>query len=202
MTSTTARQRVLTYLRRSGPMTAAQISRGLSMSTATVRHHLSILTADGRVTAADGPTAARRRGRPQKLYHLSNNMWGDNLAALADALLAGRPDLHILAERLGARMGPFDLRSSATRQLEQLVQSLNKAHYDARWEAGAEGPRILLGRCPYAEIIDAHPELCALDSHLLGGAMNAEAQQIAKMDRRTGKPDRCIFVLRRVKRGG
>ena len=172
------------------------------MSVPTVRHHLSILISDGRVTASGGAVPTHRRGRPQKLFRLSDKMLGGNLAALTDSLLMNRPDLRVLALRLQERMGSFDEKLSATRRLEKLVEKLNEAHYDAHWEAGAEGPRILFGHCPYAEVIDTHPELCGMDGYLLGGILNAEVEQTAKLDRKTGRPDRCVFALRRVKRGG
>ena len=84
---TTARQKVLTYLNKSRSASAREIARSLKMSAATVRHHLRLLEADGRlelisVRGRDG------RGRPEKIYSLPRAALGTNLAALSEALLA------------------------------------------------------------------------------------------------------------------
>ncbi len=180
------------------------------MSAATVRHHLGVLMADGRIVTDATIRPASVRGRPRKLYRLTDSMWGDNLAMLSDVLFEpwlrsgpSQTDLMTLADGLRERMGPIDEKLTATKRIEQLIGKLNKAHYEARWEAGAQGPRILFGRCPYAEIIDEHPYLCDMDRFLLGGAMNADVEQRAMIRRKTGESDRCIFVLRRAAgRGG
>jgi predicted ArsR family transcriptional regulator len=207
-----ARQRILAYVKRWGPVTASKIGRGLNLSAPTVRYHLAILLADGRV-ATDSKIVVPKRGRPEKLYRLSDSMMGDNLAALSDVLLdtlakSRSPDsdrqvgIKPLADGLRERMGAIDAKAPATKRVEQLVEKLNMAHYEARWEAGADGPRILFGRCPYAEIIDRHPELCMVDGLLLGDTLGAEAEQRSKIDRRTGQPDRCVFAMRRTVKGG
>ena len=82
----TARQRVFNYLKKQRSASAAQIGRGLNMSAATVRHHLSILLADGRITLI-GARRRQGRGRPVKIYGLSEKSLGDNFALLSDAVL-------------------------------------------------------------------------------------------------------------------
>ncbi len=202
------------YVRQRGPVAAGTIGQGLNLSVPTVRHHLGILASDGRITADSMKRSAHLRGRPQKLYRLSDSSGGDNLGMLSGAIFSlwsgsklkqgdSSERLRLLADDMRERMGSADERLPATKRLEQWIEKLNDAHYEARWEAGAQGPRILFGRCPYAEIIDQHPELCTVDGFLLGGAMNAEAEQLSKIDRKQGSPDRCIFALKRaVRRGG
>ncbi len=205
MVPITARQRVLAYIRRWNAVTAAQIARGLNMSAATVRHHLAILVSDGRVTAGSA-AAAPRRGRPQKLYRLSDTIAGDNLAMLSDVALdawfghAAQPDrqaaLEALAAALTHRAGRIDGSLPAPKRMVQLIGRLNGLHYQARWEAGAEGPRILFGHCPYAAVIDRHPELCAMDELYLGSALNAEVEQLSKIDRKSLQATQCMFAVR------
>lgn len=74
-----------------------------------------------------------------------------------------------------------------------LVEKLNGMHYQARWEAGADGPRIIFGRCPYAAVIEGHPELCQMDVGLLGNALGRDVRQLAKIEKAQGV---CVFVVR------
>ncbi len=205
MGRTTARQRVLEYVRRGGPITATQTGRGLGMSAATVRHHLSILCADGLILA-DGTAPKSNRGRPEKLYRLSDRAAGDNLTMLSDLTLtrwlAGIADeqrgeaVAVLAQGLAAQIGAIDDRLPATKRLVLLIEGLNRLHYQARWEAGAEGPRILFGHCPYAAIIDRHPELCTMDTVHLTGMLKAQVKQLSKIDRKSGDASQCVFAVR------
>jgi predicted ArsR family transcriptional regulator len=66
-------------------------------------------------------------------------------------------------------------------------------HYQARWEAGADGPRVLFGRCPYAAVIEGHPELCQMDVSLLGNALGREVRQLGKIEKAQGL---CVFAVR------
>ena len=99
---TTARQKVLAYFVKSRTASTREIARALKLSAATVRHHLRVLAADGRLemTAVRGRDG---RGRPEKIYSLPRAALGDNLSVLSDLLLtevgtAARMD--VLAKRL------------------------------------------------------------------------------------------------------
>ncbi len=155
-----------------------------------------------------------RRGRPEKSYRLSDRVIGENLGTLADAVLTswleGATDadraaaLDAVARRLTQQLGAIPMDQPAAKRIVQLTEKLNGMHYQARWEAGAEGPRILFGHCPYAAIIGAHPELCTMDALMLEAATNADVQQLSKIDRRPGRVNQCVFATRfpRPKAGG
>jgi predicted ArsR family transcriptional regulator len=170
---TTARQKVLVYLKKNRLASAQEIARALHVTPANARHHLRILAADGRVMVVR--TDGGGRGRPVKRYGLSAALAGDNLPALLDAILGewlgGLPPsrreqaLRSLAGRMGG--APQAESAPLMRRLASAVERLNQLHYQARWEAGAEGPRLLLGPCPYAKVMAGHPELCTMDSALL-----------------------------------
>jgi predicted ArsR family transcriptional regulator len=192
---TTARQKILAYFNKTRLASAWEISRALKMSAATVRHHIRVLAADGRLER----TSVRRgegKGRPEQVYSLPRAALGDNLAALSDVLLieAGsgiRPES--LAKHLA---GESDLASlPLARRLTLTVEKLNQMNYHARWEAGSEGPRIIFSHCPYAAIIEKHPELCKMDEAMLRTWMGQPATQLSK----TGKEGSsvCIFAIGR-----
>jgi predicted ArsR family transcriptional regulator len=204
MNKLTARQRVLAYLIKQPGASAIQIGRALKISAASIRHHLSILITDGRVVTI-GETRNKGRGRPVKIYKLSEKLLGDNLSLLSSALLKSRlkkipsskqrPILNSVAVELADQIGRTNPNDPIARRLTNLLEKLNEMHYQSRWEAGAEGPRILFGHCPYAAIIDKHPELCQIDRYLLGDEIGTDARQLAKIDQKPGGITHCIFLI-------
>lgn len=188
MAVTTARHRVLAYLTKHRTSSAREISRGLKMSAATVRHHLRVLLSDGRLESASVRVRASR-GRPEKVYSIPRAALGDNLSALSEALLAeaGRAVASAVQLQVQQRMdalakrlaGDADLKSQpVAKRLNLTVEKLNLMNYHARWEAGSAGPRIIFGHCPYAAIITKRPELCRMDAALLQELMGASARQL------------------------
>lgn len=194
---TTARQKILTYLDKSHTASSREIARALQMSAAAVRHHLRVLVSDGRLelVAARGQGRAGR-GRPGKVYSLPAAALGDNLSALSDALLteagSGLP-VESLARHL---VGEANIAGQPlAKRLNLTVEKLNQMNYHARWEAGPAGPRLIFGHCPYAAIIERHPELCRMDEAMLSQWMGQPAAQLFK----TGKESSsvCVFAMGR-----
>ena len=192
MAMTTARHKVLAYLHKSRTATAREISRGLKLSAATVRHHLRVLVSDGRV---ENPATrgSEGRGRPEKVFSIPRAALGDNLSALSEALWteAGKSvRIEALARRLA---GESNFKSQPmTKRLNLIVERLNQMKYHARWEAGAGGPRIIFGHCPYAAILAKRPELCRMDAALLGELMGGSAEQLGTI--RDGSSI-CVFAM-------
>ena len=192
---TTARQKILAYFAKSRTASTREISRALQMSGATVRHHLRVLASDGRLELAS-VRGRDARGGPEKIYSLPRAALGDNLAALSDALLteAGpRVQVETLATRLVGEA------SSANRPLAKrlslTVEKLNQMNYHAHWEAGSEGPRIIFGHCPYAAILEKHPELCRMDQAMLRELTGQPATQTLRAGKEGSSV--CVFVLGR-----
>jgi predicted ArsR family transcriptional regulator len=163
----TVRQKVLAYVKKIRAVSAREIARALKMSAPNVRHHLSVLCSDGRVEVV-AVNNRKGRGRPEKLYSLSQAAMGDNLSALADALLAEAGSRIKLDSLAGRILDPEQFAGlPVTKRLVRLVEKLNEMHYAARWEAGADGPRLIFGHCPFANIIESHPALCKMDTAML-----------------------------------
>jgi DeoR family suf operon transcriptional repressor len=192
---TTARQKVLSYLNKSRTASAREIARSLKMSAATVRHHLRVLSADGRLelTSVRGRDG---RGRPEKVYSLPRAGLGTNLAALSEALLReGSPGIRM--EALAKHLVGDDnfAGQSLAKRLNLTVEKINGMNYHARWEAGSEGPRLVFSHCPYAAIIEKHPELCKMDESMLKDLMGQPARQILKIGQEGSSV--CVFVMGR-----
>ncbi len=189
----TARQKVLAHLKKTRSASAREIARALKMSAPNVRHHLSVLCSDGRVEFVS-VNNREGRGRPEKLYSLSQAALGDNLSGLANALLT------VAGSRLNAEAVASHILDAGQfanlpiiKRLELLVGKLNEMHYQAHWEAGAEGPRMLLGRCPYSQVIEKHPELCKIDAALLRVALGRPVTQLQKNE--AGVRGLCPFLF-------
>ena len=190
---TTVRQKVLAHLKKSRAVTAREIARALKMSPPNVRHHLAVLCSDGRAEVTSSHPR-EGRGRPEKLYSLSQAALGDNLSALANALL-GAAGKKLNVEAVAGRILDSSQFSNLpfTKRLVLLAEKLNEMHYQARWEAGAEGPRVIFGRCPYAKVIDGHPELCKMDTLLLSISLGRPMIQLQKNE--AGARGTCPFLF-------
>jgi predicted ArsR family transcriptional regulator len=102
--------------------------------------------------------------------------------------------LRTLALRLGGE--PTSARH-ITQRLAAAVRRLNDLEYQARWEAHALAPRVILGNCPYAAIIEGHPELCQMDAYLLENQLGQAVSQTAKLERNPQGLPVCVFALGR-----
>jgi predicted ArsR family transcriptional regulator len=192
---TTSRQKVLAYLKKSGTASAREIARSLKMSTATVRHHLRVLAADGRLERSS-LRGRDSRGRPESIYSLPRAALGHNLSALSDALLTeAGSGIHM--EALGKHLaGASEFAGQPlAKRLNLTVEKLNQMNYHAHWEAGSEGPRMIFSHCPYAAIVGRHPELCAMDRAMLMQLTGQDAVQIFKAGKEGSSV--CMFVVGR-----
>lgn len=191
---TTARQKVLAHLKKTRAASAREIARALKMSAPNVRHHLSVLCSDGRVEFV-AVNNREGRGRPEKMYSLSQAALGDNLSALTNALLTeAGPKLNVDAVASRILNSSQFANLLITKRLVLLVEKLNEMHYQARWEAGAEGPRVIFGRCPYAKVIENHPELCKMDVALLEKSLERPVMKSDKNE--TSARGLCPFIFR------
>lgn len=210
---TTVRQRVLDYIRTHRLATASEIGQALHLTAANVRHHLGILYQQGSIEIA-GERPAQGKGRPAQLYAIAQGLQGDNLAYLAGALLDELNDRLVeperqamllrMAQRLAQRTahnqpGEAAQRKSGphlTRRLVNVVQDLNHFHYQARWEAHRDAPRIILAHCPYAAILPEHPEICRLDATLIETLLGVPVEQISRLARDERGATYCMFKIR------
>ena len=198
----TTRQRILDHLRKQQTTTVRELSHALEMTGANIRHHLAMLESNDLVTVV----GQRRegRGRPVNIYRLSRRVLGDGLDKLASAMFDTwlRPGtdqeqetgLRSLAQRLAGEK-TSGTASPVTQRLIATVVRLNEMHYQARWEAGAQGPRILLLHCPYQAIITDYPELCRMDAHLLSVQLDHPVEQVARLESDTRGVPFCAFIM-------
>ena len=75
------------------------------------------------------------RGRPEKLFSLSQAALGDNLAVLVDALLNEKIDPEKIGKAIAQSQGLRDLLviQPMTKRLALLVDKLNEMNYQSHW---------------------------------------------------------------------
>jgi predicted ArsR family transcriptional regulator len=172
----TSRQQVFEYIRSQRSVTAGDISRALGMTSANARHHLKILQDLDLVIAT---THQKRvgKGRPARVFRLSEKVSGNNLGLLAAILLeelllnTETENLALLQQKIAKRLAQIsEVQNFPVNQAARLflaVQRLNQLHYQARWEARSNAPRLILSNCPYLEISEKKPGICAIDAALI-----------------------------------
>jgi len=190
----TTREQILDYLSTHASASAAEIAAVLGVTAANIRHHLGLLQSQGLVVLAStrrGP----RRGRPVKLYRLTSAAQQAYLEPLTRALLdalrdqkEGNTPEQVLCEVFCREIASADHRSLRAR-LQSAMHHLKTLHYEPRWEAHHDGPRVTFHRCPYAQLVEDYPELCRLDTLMLERLLNAK---VTRRERRGGL---CEFVV-------
>jgi predicted ArsR family transcriptional regulator len=223
----TSRQRVLDYIRLHHYVTAVEISRILRMTPANARYHLSVLAEQGVIeVVGDRPTGGK--GRPAQVFTLRSQTLGglEKLAAAALELLekilsaSGEDSALRLLARYLAEGGNKEVpnidssteahaprnqsisRPHLTQRLYETVSRLIELGYAARWEARADAPHIILGNCPYARILSAHPQLCQMDEFLLEALLQTPAKQAAKLAHDSRGAPYCLFIVHERQKPG
>jgi len=198
------RQQIIDLIQQKQTATASELSRALRITTANARHHLSVLSAQG-VILITGYRAAGERGRPSALYGLTQMVAQHNLSELASSLwnefVTDLPPaqqanaLQRIALHLAANP---NIDQSPTRRIYQAIERLNRMHYQARWEARADAPRLTLGHCPYAPILEQHPALCTLDCYLISALTGTQASLIERLALTPQGTQECHFILQKL----
>ena len=195
------RQQILTHLENNHAASAMDISRALGMTTANVRHHLNVLQENGLVNVA-GEIPGQGRGRPTLLYMATAQAQSNNLAGLAAVMISefvtkSKQNLNKRLQKMAKALNTGIAKNgSITQRLYAATRHLNTMHYHSHWEAHADGPQVIFGQCPYAAIIEDHPELCTMDAFVLEDILGAEVEQTAKIEYQPNGQTHCVFAVR------
>jgi predicted ArsR family transcriptional regulator len=190
MPNQTTRTLILEYLHTKGIANVEELSHLLHVTQANIRHHLSTLEDDGLVFVS-GKAHPTGRGRPKKLYQLTQKNAEHNLDRLSSTLLKafihhlapGESDdrLNSLAESIIDPNTKMNQTTNLSERLAKCILVLNDMHYRSRWEAHHSGPRIVFEHCPYRSIIQEHPEICLIDRKILELLLENKIIQIEKL---------------------
>lgn len=139
---------IFEYLLSNSPQTVTQLSQALRLTRADIRHHLSALMEEGRVTKA-GQVSADHGGRPAERYRAIqplNRVWLETLLPNLFQLLRqlGVSEEGINRELANLLLANFHPNGHITARLSQAMQSLKSIGLSAHWIAGSQGPLITI----------------------------------------------------------
>lgn len=145
----------------------------------TVRAHLDVLVAAGHVERIQG--RPHGRGRPPLAFKATADARApyDELSrVLSESLgVAKSPDLaRRTAERWAQSLDPQPIATTADQAVDQAVESLHAVGFSA--EASPLKDSITIGTCPFAELVEEHPIICAIHTELLSTVLSASGQEV------------------------
>ena len=181
MTSKT-REIISKTLRTQGKCTIKDLAEAAAISPVSVRHHMSILQADGLVSVEESRQGV---GRPVHLYSLSEKgaeLFPGRYLRLTNRLLVELKD------------------SLPEEKVLELFSSIATSMADSHAEKFEGLPieqledEILIRElsCPYFKIGIAHPEICVIDQTFIANALSVPVERVACL---LDGDDLCTFSI-------
>ena len=167
---------LLDLIRRSGPLTVVEMATSLGVTGTAIRNRLTRLLGAGLVVRQ---SKHQDRGRPKHTYRVSveaQKRLGQNYADLALALwdemmstVADRKLRRLLFTRVTDRLAEIYRAQVNGQEWEgRLVQLTNLLHdrgveAEVATESGSVVPVLRQHSCPYYELAESDPAICALE---------------------------------------
>jgi len=183
---TGTRERVLSLLLELGPSTTATLGERLGLTQAAIRRHLDALVAEGSVTTREARRRVVARGRPARLYALTDaghaagpNAY-DGLAASALRFMTGEQ----LEAFLKAREDELVLRFSAALEGVEdkpaaLAATMTEDGYAAGVSAQGFGVQLCQHHCPVQHVAAEFPQLCDAETAAISRVLDVHVQRLA-----------------------
>ncbi|MFY9330966.1 MAG: helix-turn-helix domain-containing protein [Candidatus Nanopelagicales bacterium] len=196
-------ERIARALNDSGPSTATALASRLELSGAVVRRHLDALLEAGLATASEsppfGPAPDRRRGRPARVFSLTDagshtfDVAYDDLAVgalrfMRDETPAGTVE-EFTAQRATtwaeSHQARFDALSvdDVDGRVQTLVDVLTEDGYSATL---ADGGQLCQHHCPVAHVAQEFPQICEAETQAFARLLGTHVMRIATISRGDG----------------
>ena len=184
---TGTRERVVALLLELGPSTAATLSDRLALSPPAIRRHLDALLAEGTVSTRESRRRTVTRGRPARLFaltdagHAAGPAAYDTLAVSALRFL-GPEGVEAFAAARGAEL---EQRYAAVTTLpveqrpEALATALAADGYAASTSPQGFGVQLCQHHCPVQHVAEQFPQLCDAETGALGRLLDVHVQRLA-----------------------
>jgi predicted ArsR family transcriptional regulator len=198
----TTRDEMLRLIKAHGQLAIADLTQQLSISAVSVRHHLSTLQAEGLVRSTE---VRQGVGRPHLAYSLTDaahERFPARYLRLSDRLLdelkAALPPQAL--EDMFARMADGMVAEYATRlqgktieeKMALLIELLGAEGFLAHWNRTGETISLTEYNCPYLNIGQRHPEVCAIDQTVIRKMLNASVEKTTCV---LNGAEACVFVI-------
>jgi predicted ArsR family transcriptional regulator len=187
------RQEILEILKEDREATVEDLATRLELTPMTIRHHLNVLQAQNLV-AATTLRRSQKVGRPRLVYSLTDeadDLFPQSYGELARHLVSeiketmGPDETEAIFRRIANRIAdeapPAYKGQSFENRLEQVSDFLEDLGFLFRWEKTDEGYILTNVNCPYRLVTREHPEICMMDTVLLGRLLGVEPQVMSSL---------------------
>lgn len=200
-----ATSRVARTLLELGPVTASRLGTELELTGTAIRRHLDTLVDAGFAEASNrapfGPTKPRGRGRPARVYTLTDagrdafDHAYDDLAIAALRHMAETGGDSAVMEFARRRAADMERRYAAevgpgidtTERTVALAQSLRNDGYAAGVEsAGGAGMQMCQHHCPIAHVAQEFPQICEAETEAFGRLIGTHVTRLATLSHGDG----------------
>jgi predicted ArsR family transcriptional regulator len=182
--------RVARVLLQDGPTTAPALAESLGLSTQAVRRHLDQLLDEGLLESSErppfGPRPTRGRGRPPRVYYLTESgrdvfeQSYDDLAVAALRFMAahgGEEQIEAFARSRAEGMAQRYAGSDLTALAEQMTAD----GYAATVVDSADGQpaQLCQHHCPVGHVAEEFPQLCEAETEAIGRILGRNVIRLA-----------------------
>ena len=182
------RDRILQTLLANPRSTINDIAAAVNINPISVRHHIINLQADGLVLVEEERHGV---GRPRLLYSLSEQgleKFPTRYVSLTNRLLDQIKETfpeeqvaHIfsqLASGMASSYAGKAARMDLEERLEYVKEILAQEGFSIEWERTNGKIMIHEITCPYLQVGQSHPEVCAVDQTIISTVLNIPAEKI------------------------
>ena len=204
------RERVARSILVNGPSTAAALAERLDLTPAAVRRHLDQLLEDGAGEARDSRSAQRGRGRPAKVFALTEagrdgfDQQYDDLAVQAlrflretggdDAVreFAARRVAFIQERFEGVRAEHPELGSAEVLAMIFTDEGYAAAVRELPSNGRSVGEQLCQQHCPVSHVAHEFPQLCEAETEAISRVLGRHVQRLATIAHGDGVCTTCI----------
>jgi predicted ArsR family transcriptional regulator len=190
----TTRARVARLILEHGPISASALGQRLGLTPAAVRRHLDhLLTGEMIEVRRSRPHAVRGRGRPAKLFVITDAGRSafehayDDLATSALRFVAEQLGDKAVEEFSRRQLGDLEARYGAAiravppqHRVRALAEALSADGYAAAaGTAPAGGQQLCQHHCPVAHVAASFPQLCEAETAAFSRLLGVPVQRLA-----------------------
>ena len=179
------RERVLALLLELGPSTAATLGERLGLTQAGIRRHLDALVADGAVTTREARRRVVARGRPARLYaltdagHAAGPSRYDDLAVAALRFMAPDQRRAFAASREAELEQRYAHVTAAADPVAALAEAMSEDGYAAGVSQQGTGVQLCQHHCPVQHVAAEFPQLCDAETSAISKVLGVHVQRLA-----------------------
>ena len=181
---TRTRGRVVSLLFELGPCTAVTLSERLGLTSAAIRRHLDALRAEGTVSTREAQHPTVTRGRPARLYaltdagHAAGRTAYDDLAISALRFMTPE-QVEAFAQARGAELEARCASVAiAANKPAALADALSADGYAASVSEQGLGVQLCQHHCPVQHVAEEFPQLCEAETTALGRLLGVQVRRL------------------------